>query len=88
MPDLTDHIPPGATILTPAEGQPIEIAYGYITETGADVILVTVRDARHGPHTLALTPPLAAALADTIRQRCDNLARLQADQQNGEHDGN
>ncbi|OBG79100.1 hypothetical protein [Mycobacterium sp. E3305] len=87
MPDMTNEMPPGTTILTPAEGQPVEIGYGFIAETGVDIIFVTVRDARHGSYAVALTPALAAHVANTIQGRCDNLARLRAAEQNGErHD--
>ena len=55
--NLADHIPPGATIITPTDVQPIDIGYGYIAETGADVMALTIIDKRLGPHTWRCSPP-------------------------------
>ena len=83
MSELSDRLPPNAVIVTPAAGIDLEIGFGYVAETGRDVVYMTITDAHKGPHVVLLTPELAREVADTLNSRCTNLARLRTDGEAG-----
>jgi hypothetical protein len=79
--NLADHIPPGATIITPIDGQPVDIGYGYIAETGEDVMALTIVDKRLGPHTLLFTPELGGEIAAVMTEKTTKFFQMRDAQQ-------
>ena len=79
MPDqpeqLTSRIPAGAVIITPER---VDVGFGYVAETGADIVYLTVHDARRGPHTVLFTAPVASDVADTLNAKAAKLTALRA----------
>lgn len=75
---MTDTIPTGAAVITPAADHDLEVGCGYLAETGDDFVYLTIHDRHRGPVVLVLTPSMARQVADTLGGRCDTLARLQS----------
>jgi hypothetical protein len=67
--NLADHVPPGATIITPTDGESVEIGFGYVAETGEDVMMLTIVDKRRGPHVVVFTPELAREVAAAMTEK-------------------
>ncbi|MBX7434570.1 hypothetical protein JDV09_21075 [Mycobacterium sp. Y57] len=72
---ILNHIPAGATVITPAAGQPTQIAAGHIAQTGADVVMLTIRDNDHNPICVALTPAMAADIGHHLIDKATKLGR-------------
>ena len=80
------NLPPGSVIVTPAEGEDVEVGFGYVGETGQDIVFLVIRDAHKGPHVVLLSPVVAQQVADTMNSRCANLARLRTNQNGDPHE--
>ena len=90
MPDQPDQlaprIPAGAVIITPERA---DVGFGYVAETSADVVYLTIFDARRGPHTVLFAAPVAFDVADQLNAKAAKLTALRATTraiENGEAD--
>ena len=90
MPDQPDQlvprIPAGAVIITPERA---DVGFGYVAETGQDLVYLTIHDTRRGPHTVLLSAPVAFDVADQLNAKAAKLTALRATTraiENGEPD--
>ncbi|OBG79045.1 hypothetical protein A9X05_21355 [Mycobacterium sp. E3298] len=82
---LVPRIPTGAAVISPER---IDVGFGYVAETGCDVMYLVLHVKHSNPFCFVMTPSLAVRVTDELHAKSTKLASLRTDPRSIGNGGN